>query len=689
MEAKASNLLRFLDGTKQFFIPKYQRPYSWEIKQCNQLWNDILNAPNKGYFIGSIVYIGKGLQTITAVPEFLVIDGQQRLTTISLLLYALSEAINENGKLDLGTDQVNSEKIKGYYLFNSREEGDMKYKLLLSKKDKEIFMKLLEGVELGEAPSNIKRNYEFFKSKIAKSDLKKVYEGIAKLMIIDVALDYDKDNPQLIFESLNSTGLDLTQSDLIRNFVLMGLEKEKQDELYSNYWYPMEEMFLGSDSRDEFDYFVRDYLTMKTKNIPKVGEVYEEYKRYISENKLDIYDAIKELNHFAKLYTNMIFSKSNSNLDETFTNLKTLKVDVAYPFLLKIYEDYNLGKISLEDFGLILKNIESYVFRRLICGIPTNSMNKTFATLYSEIESENFIESLLASLQLKDSYRRFPTDEEFSNELLTKDVYNLRNRNYLLRKLENNDRKEIVNVESYTIEHIMPQKEGLTPEWKEELGDNWKEVHEKYLHTLGNLTLTGYNSELSCKPFKEKQNMVGGFKDSPIRLNRDLALIDSWNEDKILERAKKLAKLCSEIWKAPNLSEEVLSKYKKMEETTQKDYVLEDHTQLAEGEPMRPVFEELRKRILNIDSSVREEILKLYIAYKNSTNFVDIIPQKSKLNLTINLKFDEIEDPKGLCKDITGQGRWGNGDIRFSVSSMEDLDYAMFLINQSYEKHSE
>jgi predicted transport protein len=367
-----------------------------------------------------------------------------------------------------------------------------------------------------------------------------------------------------------------------------------------------------------------------------------------------------------------------------------LKVDVSYPFLLQIYEDYKQERITKEEFIQILKYIESYVFRRAICGIPTNSLNKTFANLYKEIKSENYLERFKAALLLKGSYRRFPRDEEFKEQLIVKDVYNFRNRNYLLRKLENHNRKELVSVESYTIEHIMPQNKNLSDEWKEELGESWKEVHEKYLHTIGNLTLTGYNSELSYKPFKVKRDMEGGFADSPIRLNQSLAKLEHWNENEILNRVRTLVDLAVQIWGCPELEEEVLNNYKSIEkEKLEKIYTIEDHPLLVEGEAMRPLFEELRKRILNLDSSVKEDILKLYIAYKTTTNFVDIVPQKNRLRLSLNMQFDEVNDPKGICKDVTDKGRWGNGDVEVGISNFEELDYIMFLIKQAFDVVSE
>jgi len=434
---------------------------------------------------------------------------------------------------------------------------------------------------------------------------------------------------------------------------------------------------------------MRDYLTIKTGKIPNIEDVYSAFKTY-AQNK-DINELVANVYKYSKYFVNIALEKEqDKEIKEVLSDINTLKVDVSYPFLLQVYEDYDQERITKEEFISVLKYLESYVFRRAICKIPTNSLNKTFANLYKEIKQENYLESFKASLLLKDSYRRFPKDGEFGEQLRIKDVYNFRNRNYLLRKLENYNRKELVNVESYTIEHIMPQNENLSNEWKQELGENWKEVHDKYLHTIGNLTLTGYNPELSDKPFKEKRDMRGGFADSPIRLNECLAKLNNWNETEILNRAKILADLAIKIWDYPELDKEVLNTYKIVEkEKPEKIYTIEDHPYLTEGEAMRPLFEELRKRILNLDSSIKEENLKLYIAYKTTTNFVDIVPQKNRLRLSLNMKFHEINDPEGKCKDVTDKGRWGNGDVEVGISNFDELDYIMFLIRQSFDKNSE
>lgn len=569
MEATQSLLTTFLQGPKQYIIPIYQRTYRWTENQCEQLWDDIVrisqNENISSHFIGSVVYIHRGLYHSSAVNSLLVIDGQQRLTTLTLLLTAIRKKLEESDSTKINKNQINN-----YYLFNNEEEGDNRHKLVLTKSDKETLFSLLEETPLPTNYSkNIVDNYEYFLKQITKSEisLDSLYQGIRKLVIVDISLDNINDNPQLIFESLNSTGLELSQADLIRNFVLMGLEIKTQTEIYENFWFPMEQSFGHSQGSENFDRFMRDYLTTKLTVIPKEREVYVKFKEYFSTKTNPIQEIVKDIYYYSKIFTILAFGNtSDQEIKTKIDDINSLRVDVVYPFLLDVFADYQKNIISRNDLLIILDMVESYVFRRQICDVPTNSLNKIFATLYGLVDKDNYLESLQANFLLKDSYRRFPNNAEFHEKFMTKNVYNFRTNSYLFRKLENFNRKELVNFNEYTLEHIMPQNEKISQEWKDELGVNWKEIHEKYLHRIGNLTLTGYNSELSDKPFTEKQNMSGGFKDSPIRLNSELATLEHWNEDEIKNRSKILADKAMNIWKYPSLPQNILSKYQSVEE---------------------------------------------------------------------------------------------------------------------------
>lgn len=691
MKASESKLLTVLKGPKQFIIPIYQRTYSWKLAQCNQLLNDILriskDPSTSGHFIGSVVYFQENIHTQSDVPKLLIIDGQQRVTTISLLIAALAQFLKNN---EIAID-TNSTKLQNYYLLNSDEEDELHYKLLLNKRDKQTLINILKGIELPKDYSQrIVENFDFFKNKINKENASSIYNGILQLFVVEVALEKGIDNPQMIFESMNSTGLDLSQADLIRNYILMGQEIKLQNHLYEKYWYPMEQSY-GNEYTAAFNAFMRDYLSVKIGSIPRMDKVYEEFKQYVQGSKSSdsIEEIVADIYSFSNYYVHMVFHRlEDKELQQAFKNISRLKVDVSYPFLLPVYNDFKENFISKEVFIEILYLVESYVFRRAICGIPTNSLNKTFATLYKAISKDNYLESLKATFILMDGYKRFPDDVEFEKEMVAKDVYNFRSRNYLLNKLENEGRKELVNTDDYTIEHVMPQNESLSNEWKVMLGEKWKEIHQTYLHTIGNLTLTGYNSELSNKPFEIKKTMEGGFNDSPIRLNSFLRNTNIWNEETILKRANQLAQKASLIWKAPQLQEEILEKYTKSEEKqTTVHYTLE-HYEYLKGE-MLDLYFTFRKRVLNIDSSVKEEFKKLYIAFKSSTNFVDIVPQKARLRLSLNIDFSDIIDPKGICKDVTELGRWGNGDVEISLKNINEIDDIMDLVQQAFDKQME
>jgi uncharacterized protein with ParB-like and HNH nuclease domain/predicted transport protein len=688
MEAKQAQLLDLLDGRKQFTIPIYQRTYSWQQKQCEQLFDDIIRIGRKEselyHFIGSIVYFKPDTSPITSVPELLVIDGQQRLTTVSLLLLALTHFMQHNEQSQIIDETW--EAIQETYLINKHKKDTSKYKLLLTKHDKETFIKFIDDVELNENDSKrIIENYNFFKEKVCTGNIQTIYHGIKKLSIVDVILERGKDNPQLIFESLNSTGLDLSQADLIRNYILMGQPHNKQNNLYEKYWYPMEQSF--GDNIGSLAWFIRDYLTMKESAIPRIDLVYETYKNFMpfKNGFSSVLEAVKSLHRYSKYYVRTALLKEEDPLLlKKFKEIAKLKIDTSYPFILAVYSDYEDEVISKNEFIEILGIITNYVFRRAICGIPTNSLNKTFATLYKKIKRETYLESIKAAFILMDSYRRFPSDAEFNNDIQIKDVYNFRSRNYLLESLENWDRKETLNAENYTIEHILPQNPNTPIEWIHELGEEWETVKEKFLHTLGNLTLTGYNSELSDNSFSEKKTIHGGFDNSPLFLNESVRKESKWDENAIQNRAATLAERALLVWNSPKLSDEILATYRKPETTSDETAYDLQYYKYLQGELLE-LYKQLEKRVLNIDSSVHVECKKLYIAFKSVTNFVDIVPQKKRLRLSLNIAFDEMKDPKGLCKDVSNLGRWGNGDVEVGLGRISELDYTMELIEQAFE----
>ena len=691
MKANATKLLGFLHKASQFVIPIYQRNYSWDEKQCQQLWEDILrvgsNADIGVHFIGSIVYVEGGQSQVTLQAPLLVIDGQQRLTTISLILEALARAVGDSEPVE----GFSAEKIRHNYLTNSLEKDDRFYKLVLSDTDKDTLKALIKGNDYPPAASiKIRENFDYFAEQIKLNSklIEEICNGLAKLMIVDISLERNQDNPQLIFESMNSTGKALSQADLIRNFILMGLEPALQNNLYAQYWRPMELEFGQEAYGDEFDAFMRHYLTIKTGDVPRVSEVYEAFKEYSTKfDKEDgVTDLVAEIRKYSKYFVAMALGgETNPALKPLFKDLiQDLNYSVAYPLLLELYADYDAGTLNEKDFGTAIKLIESYVFRRSICEIPTNSMNKTFAEFSRYLVKNDYLNSIYAHFYSLPSYRRFPSNEEFRLAFETKDLYNIYSRAYWLRKMENFGKKELVAVENYTIEHILPQNPNLSAEWKNDLGDNWEEIQAKYLHTLGNLTLTGYNSEYSDKPFKEKKSMKGGFLQSPLTLNEKVREAEVWNESAILERAAFLSKRAIEIWPRFEVDAGTLKKFEAVKSATS-NYTLADHPNLDRQE-VRALFDALRAEVLALDSNISETVLKYYIAFKAETNFVDVIPKARWLRLSLNLKFSEIDDPRGIATDVTGKGRWGNGDVSINFKKIDELPYVIGLIKQSLLK---
>ena len=683
MDAHKGNIYEILNGNKQFLIPVYQRYYSWDIEQCARLWNDIVEMQKKekvGHFVGSIVNIAEQAMP-TGVQKYMIIDGQQRMTTLSLLLIALRDYAIKNPD----DTTINACRIDNMLLKNEYENGDERYKLLLTETDRDILMRLVEKKPIpDDTRSRLLDNYKFFASKIADKELQPVdvYESIGKLQIVNITLDRSVDDAQAIFESLNSTGKELSESDLIRNYVLMGLEPTEQTYVYEHLWRPMELMFVYETQYSVMDRFFRDYLTMKTTRIPKQDRVYEEFKLYHLNCEFGtIRELCQDLLTYAKYYTDMVFRRSsNPAFKSLYEDINDLRMEVSYPFLLKVHNDYAEGIISADDLKLIIQLCISYVFRRSICDIPTNSPNKTFATLRNEIRPDDYVNSIKAFFVMRDDYKEFPNDDKFTAAFVSRDIYNMRSRNFILSHLENYGNKAPIIIENYTIEHIMPQNSSLSLEWQQMLGTNWREVQKTYLHTIGNLTLTAYNSEMSDHPFMVKMDMEGGFRESALRLNAYVVKLTEWNEQRIKERASLLADKAKQIWAFPDMTAEELAPYQTVEKPAERYNIETYDTNVF----TKTLFKVLDRRIQNLSPDVKREFKKLYVAYKLETNFVDIVFQKQRLRISVNMKFSQVIDPNGICRDITGLGRWGNGDVELYMEHTSDVDQIMEIVEQSY-----
>ena len=555
MNSAVTSILAFLEGSKQFVIPIYQRTYEWKREQCVEFWEDILsiggNSEPEPHFFGSIVYMDpKEPQNIGDVREIFVIDGQQRLTTLSLLISALSRVLQEQG-VDIG---ISPKELLNRYVFNDSKVGESRYKYLLTKSDKETLICLLE--EDRELPDPysllLDINYQFFYSQCKKVNPEIVYRGIQRLQVVSIVLEPPQDNPQLIFETLNTKGLELSEIDKIRNYLLMGQDPDSQARLYNDLWFPIEARFRNEDT--QFKRFMRHYLTLKTRSIPRLRDIYKKFRHHVESSELEVEDIVKEISRYSKYYLNIaLLREEDSELKACLKDLQELKADTAYPFLLKVYDCYAKGKIKKAEVVRTLRLVESYIFRRAVCGLSNKFLNHIFVDILCGMDTDyenNYLEDINEEFLELPDHRRYPRDREFRLFFSTKDMSNFSSRDYLLRKLENYERKEPISFSEFTVEHVMPQT--LNDQWKQDLGENFLQIHDAWVNNIGNLTLTGRNSEFGNRSFKEKRDMLEeGFRYSPLYLNKSLARSEKWNQVTIKARASELARKACEIWVYP------------------------------------------------------------------------------------------------------------------------------------------
>lgn len=567
MKAIEINLNRFLSQTDtQFIIPVYQRNYDWTQTQCKQLYIDILEAGNNdkltAHFIGSIVYVHDAVYSAGGIRELTIIDGQQRLTTMTLIYLALYRLAIEMENKSL------ENRINETYLINKFALEEKKLKLRPTDNNDVALKYLLrsDNEEDFNEYSRLIENFNFFKTRITKENYAVVLKGINKLMFVEISLDREKDDSQKIFESLNSTGLELSQADLIRNYILMGLNRKSQNRIYNNYWEIIEKSAKDNTANDsKVSDFIRDYLTLKNSKIPNKNKVYQEFKdKYPITTIEELENNLKPIKKLVKHYNKIINPEIEKDADirQQLININNLEINVAYPFIMQVYDDYSSEIISKHIFIEVLELIQSFTWRRFIIGLPTNALNKIFMRLYEDVEIDNYLKSIQKSLLKKKGTQRFPRDTEVINSLKERDVYGIKSKNrvYFLERLENFQNKEFVTIngnENITIEHIFPQNPD--PKWKIELDEEkYKFIKETYLNTISNLTLSGNNGKLGNKTFLEKKNMnfdgkEQGYIYSRLWLNRFLAEQNKWNMETIEKRFEIIKKRFLDIWKLPDV----------------------------------------------------------------------------------------------------------------------------------------
>jgi predicted transport protein len=652
----------------------------------------------KAHFIGSVVYIDAE-DTAADIPRWILIDGQQRLTTLTLLLAALRDRIastEPNGQPRNEEEGVPTrDALDDYYLCNKHGKDNRRYKLHLRRSDQETLASVLDGRDLPNPASEpIQGNLDYFRDQLADADLSVVYRGIKKLVAVDVRLTRGQDDPQMIFESLNSTGLDLTQADLIRNFVLMRHDEQTQTRLYQDYWQPIETAF-GSRYRTDFDKFVRDYLTLELKPPKqfKADEIYHQFQHYYREveGKTPIEEILARLKRFGGYYVAFTLGREqNPRLKDPFARLRLL-VEVASVAILRLYDCYDRAKtLTLDEFIQAVELLESYVFRRSVGGLQTRSLGYIFSSIAYRIKSETPLVTLKVALHRQGISRRFPNDSEFRDFLETRDIYGLRQCKYLLDRLEN-DSKEKIDTASFSIEHVMPQNKELRPEWQAMLGPDWKVIQEKWLHRLGNITLTAYNPPYSDRPFTEKKTIENGFNDSPLRLNKYIRDQQSWTPVEMEQRGRDLAAKAVTIWPALVVDEAAL-RAAELEErrATAAKYSLD---KLELDVESKAILDLLRPQIIGLGDDVIELCGLKSVTYRVHDFFVEVIPRARRLLLLLNLDFEECDDPTLRARDATEAAFIVNatesGGVLFSLENADQVAPAMHVVRQAYENVSE
>ena len=713
MKAVNQTYATLIHGNKQFVIPVFQRDYSWTPEQCAQLWHDVWRSGESDaatpHFMGSVVYVDTG-QTCATFNSWLVIDGQQRLTTLALLLIAFRNYIKKTDWKG-GENSPTAEKIDTYFLQNMLEEGDKRYKLALRRHDDATLRTLVDGKAHDEPNSSqpILDAYEWFTDTLAKvADPDRVYRGICSLEIVDVTLDQN-DHPQLVFESLNSTGVDLTQSDLIRNYILMGLGELEQTRLYDQYWSKIENLFRSASSRrtnKTFDYFLRDYITLKTvppnpaevsqprKDRIRADRIYDEFKEFRHNDRQDLEALLQEMMRFAGYYLDLLGHRSEpGRLSEAMRQVCSLGTTHAV-LGMKLYDCHKRPQPTLSEtqFADALRLIESYIVRRGVLGLENRSYGDVFAELARSIDESDPLESMKVAFAIRRHYH-FPEDVEFKREIQECNLYEKKELcRHVLARMENDRQREPSPICALSIEHIMPQGTPSIPDWQKMLGDDWETVYETWLHRLGNLTLTAYNSELSARTFEMKKKIKGGFKESAVRLNSYVKKQDVWTKKEMRKRGKNMANCALEIWPHHQASAELVR--------AREIRYLRDRSKLKNSSSLK-MSNSVRKLFDNAETAIAKFGDIIHIVERKSVCcympefFVEIMPMRHCLRFILPLNFEEVEVPGDLYADDTTTWKFVPNRMHTECNMLVDvfdkkqLNVAMSIVRQAYNQVNE
>lgn len=687
MKGTEKKLVKYMEGpSKRFVIPVYQRNYDWKIEHCKQLYDDlvkIIKGNRKSHFFGSLVSV---YNSDSHDDEYQVIDGQQRLTTVSILFLAMYNLIDKG--VVVPKDDTLKQRILEEYLIDKYQPAETRIKLKPVKNDQTAFGRLFQDPADYMHGSNLTVNYGYFYDRIQKQEITidQLYDAIYRLEIIDIQLNQE-DNPQMIFESLNSTGMDLSEGDKIRNYVLMGLPSKEQELYYNQYWNKIEICTNYSVSA-----FIRDYLSVKQQVIPSQRRVYFNFKEYVEQEGIETEPLLADMLAYARRYETLLKGNTdNKALNGCINRLNRLETNVTRPFFLEVLRLYDEQRLTMDQVAEAFLITEDFLFRRTICDLPTNALNKIFLMLHPEIirydkTDDQYIDKMKYALLSKKEKARFPDNEEFALAFEEKPIYlmNSKNKIYILERLENYGTLEDKDVYGhcddgdYSIEHIMPQH--LTPAWQKELGEDYEQIHKLWLHRIANLTLTAYNSKYSNSSFTEKRTMKNGFKDSGIRLNQWVADKDRWTLSELEGRSKYLVGRALEVW--PELTTEFRPAEKQLD-----SYTLDDDMDMTGRQIARFTFQNTEQPTTNWADMFQKVVRILYAEDKTIITNLAMSDEDTGLRISMNpgaySNPVEIGDGIYIATNTNTQTKLGALRRLFKLYDEDPMDLVFYLRDET------
>lgn len=691
MDTRVTLLLPFIRNSPQLEVPLFQRWYDWDISHCERLWDDAMrvgsNPAIHNHYLGAVTTTSPHPSEGAWEGPTTLVDGQQRLTSVSLLLEAIARHMPANdAPRGFAPDQ-----IRARYLHDPLETGIRRYKLLLTHCDRQTLLGLLHEDELlpPDPSPRLMENFNYFCRKIRRlstPELHALCNGLAKIMLVHTTLHPALDDPLEIFETENDAGKRLWASDMIRNFLLMHQTPEMQEEIYTNHLLPLE-MEIGRDNFEEkFAVFVRAFLALRTAQRPSQPDTYRAFKAHAISapvHQAPRIELTESLHTLGRYYCAISCgTEQDPELHQAFQRLLELRAEPALPLLLRLYQECARGYLEKSEFEKIVRTVENYLVRRAVCALHPGSHIHTFTRLArsSELGPHDHFDHVKTQLLLQCESARFPTDEEFLRTLESADLYSRPCAQHVLVSLENDDRKEPLLLDEYSLEHIMPQQSPLPPAWRDHLGPEHQRIHDRWVHTLGNLTLSRYNSELGSLPFARKRVGRGGYKSGPLDiLNADLRQADAWTEEALQQRGQRLARLALSVWSSPSVPVAMLDEARKR---AHRVWTLEHHPQLLPGAPMHHLYERLCQEAVQLGLRP-PEFLRKYISFKyEGVNVVDMIPQHHRLRCYLNTTVDRLADPHGMAVEHHRSKHSGTGHVLVMIQTESQIPALVELVRQ-------